>query len=869
MANERFARKLFFVDEFQRQLKHLVVHSVFHQFRDVLSGASVNQERSTINWNYMISCASVLARSEEGKHQDAALRIAQFCLVSDSCDETQKAAAAVILDMLTNLAGIKLATEREMLSADYESIIPMPLQLDRIYRGIAYSILIGKEARVEHVNRFQLAVYQGAQAADWLSVSAPTSAGKSFILLRVLLEHLENNPDGIIVYLVPTRALVQQVQVDVTQILVSNGYGYAKVSALPTLPKKDVVIPHIYVLTQERMQWLLNESTTFAPDFLIVDEAQKIAEGSRGILLQQVIEEIVHRSLTTKVLFSSPMTENPELLLEHAPSDRQCLPILSEQVTVNQNLLWASQVKRKPREWTLTLMQGDNAILLGDFQLKTSPNPPSKRLPYVAHCLGDPRGGNLVYVNGPAEAETVAHVLKELQPKELQVDTEIKELIHLVNVVINPTYSLAETLSRRVAFHYGSMPLIIKTEVERLFASGKIKFLVCTSTLIEGVNLPAKSIFIRGPRKGRGVPMGEMDFWNLAGRAGRQGKEFQGNVMCIDPTDEHVWKEPPPRNRMRYEMTRMVDQTLLGEADALINFIEAGTPRNLANEHPHLEYAFTYLLREYLRHEGNCDWLRNKYESAFVDRLCQTLNDVIAKIDVPESSVRGNPGISPLAQQELLNYFREYEGQSEDLLPIAPESEDAYDGYVQLVGVINRYLSGDHPSLTVPHAILIYNWLRGKSLAEIIRQNWYSRQRNPRNTKTLPAVIRETMKDIEDYARFRFAKYASCYVEILKLYLNGIGREDLMEEIPPQLNIWLEFGASQKTQVSLMSLGLSRTTAIELVRFITDDNLEPEDCVRWIKGVDLYTLDLSPIIVSEIRKVTGIEPQSAQSERFD
>jgi hypothetical protein len=868
MANERFAQKLFELPAFQQRFQDLVIQSVSHQFRGVLSSGKAGEEPGTIDWNYLLSCASVLSRSENGKHQDAALRIAQFCLVSKSCDEAQKAAAAVVLDMLTNLAGIKLATERGMLSTDYEATIPMPLQIDRTHRGITYSIVTEKTGSIEQVNRFQLAVYQGAETTDWLSVSAPTSAGKSFILLRVLLEHVEKYPESTIVYLVPTRALVQQVQRDVTQILAENGYGHAKVSVLPSLPKKVEAIPYVYVLTQERMQWLLNESITFAPDFLIVDEAQKIAEGSRGILLQQVIEEIVNRSPETKVLFSSPMTENPELLLEHAPSGRSTKPISSEQVTVNQNLLWASQVKRKPREWTLTLMQGDHAVVLGNFQLPSSPSPTTKRLPYVAHCLGDPNGGNLVYVNRPSDAEHVAYVLRDLQPKSIEVDKEIQELISLVKKVINPKYSLAEVLSRGVAFHYGSMPLIIKTEVERLFAIGKIKFLVCTSTLIEGVNLPAKSIFIRGPQKGRGVPMGEMDFWNLAGRAGRQGKEFQGNVVCVDPTDERVWKKAPPRTRKRYKMTRMVDQTLHKEGEALLTFIADGTPRDVANNHPHLEYAFTYLLREYLRRDRNAEWLRESYDDEFVNRLCQTFDNVIDTIDIPESTIRSNPGISPIAQQQLLDYFRSYNGDPEELLPIAPESEDAYEGYLHLVGVINRYLSGDHPGQTVPHAILVYNWLRGKSLAEIIRQNWnYWRKKK---TKTLPTVIRDTMRDIEDYARFRFAKYASCYVEVLKLYLREIEREDLVEEIPPQLNIWLEFGASQKTQVSLMSLGLSRTTAIELLRYITDDNLEPEECVQWIKEVDLNTLDLSPIIVDEIRKVIGIESPCDQSEwEFD
>lgn len=35
-----------------------------------------------------------------------------------------------------------------------------------------------------------------------------------------------------------------------------------------------------------------------------------------------------------------------------------------------------------------------------------------------------------------------------------------------------------------------------------------------------------------------------LDFWNLAGRAGRLGYEYYGNVFCInDYNRQHAWKD--------------------------------------------------------------------------------------------------------------------------------------------------------------------------------------------------------------------------------------------------------------------------------------------------------------------------------------
>src|SRR5690606_17490727 len=117
--------------------------------------------------------------------------------------------------------------------------------------------------------------------------------------------------------------------------------------------------------------------------------------------------------------------------------------------------------------------------------------------------------------------------------------TELMALSELAERAVHRKFALTQTVQHGVAFHYGGLPLLLRLEIERCFKEGHLKYLICTSTLVEGVNLPCRNLFVRAPRRGSGHPMTMPDFWNLAGRAGRLGFEFQGNVICIEPTE---WK---------------------------------------------------------------------------------------------------------------------------------------------------------------------------------------------------------------------------------------------------------------------------------------------------------------------------------------
>lgn len=801
-----------------------------------------------LDWDYLLKIGSVLAFSEVGKCQAAALRIAHTCVSTEGTSESQRAAAGVIFDSLTNFPALQLALNKRLVPPDFQGRLPLSLRLDALNRRFSSSL---PEKPGVQLTRFQQSLYDSLKSKRYVSVSAPTSAGKSFALTQFVARYILKNSNPKIIYLVPTRALIQQCETDFKGVL--QGISPRPLlTSVPQLPDNWRENACLMILTQERYHWVLNNAPEdFSIDLLVVDEAQKVGDSARGILLQQVIEDTISRSPSAQILFSSPMSSNPGNLL--STFSREGHTIDSDDVTVNQNLIWVSQLPRRPLQWKVSLCLQDSLTDLGEIRLTSRAVKESMRLPFVAHALAGGAGGNLIYMNGQADAEKAAlQVWGLIGATGETTDEEVLELIRLVKRVVHSDYLLGKVLSRRVAFHYGNMPLVVRTEIERLFKEGKLLYLVCTSTLLEGVNLPARSIFLRSPMRGRHTPMTEIDFWNLAGRAGRLGKEFQGNVICVDPTDDRVWTTPPPRHRTRYSIDFSLDK-LLTQREDLSRFLDEGTPRKVALEKPELDQASVYLLTKYLRDKTlvSTDLLR-RFEREFLLTLESKCSAILGRVEIPEAVIRRNPGISPLAQQDLLAYFRAFDREPSELLPALPESPDAAkDSYIQIISRINKHLTGaTNGPWNFYLAILVVNWMRGYPLARIIADNYkyWQKQTQPKN---LPAVIRDSMRDIEEFARFSFVKYSSCYVDILRLHFTQTGNTALLNEIP-DLNIWLEFGASQQTQISLISLGLSRLTAIEVAELIAKDSLNRQECIAWLDETEIDTLDISPILRKEL-----------------
>ena len=208
----------------------------------------------------------------------------------------------------------------------------------------------------------------------------------------------------------------------------------------------------------------------------------------------------------------------------------------------------------------------------------------------------------------------------------------------------------------------------------------------------------------------------------------------------------------------------------------------------------------------------------------------------------------------------MFEYFKSSQKTPDELIPPYPEAEDAQDKYMHIIGRISSHINNDSYLQNMSHAILVTQWMRGYGLARIIASNikWY---KDKGKDKNLQAIIRDTMRDIEEFARFKFLKYSNCYIDILKYYFASIGDSESIAKIP-QINLWLEFGASQQTQISLMSMGFTRTAALELSDLMVATDMSKDDCLRWLIENDYHSMSLSATIMSEIDTVMNLQPEA-------
>ncbi len=794
---------------------------------------------------------SALSFSNDEESKVYALKIAHFLLLSEDLDDKYRELGYTLLKRLNNRNSAHLVLERKLINEEPKSGFFSILNQSRVDFESTFE-LNGENI---YLNRFQGELLTAIENFSQIAVSAPTSAGKSFIVERWIAQAFQNGSEDIAL-VVPTRALIHQMEIDMRQILKVNEINDVQIVTVPSEIFIDKEKRSLLIFTQERFHIYQNvDHGNRKLSALIVDEAQKINDGSRGILLQQVIETAAFKNDKLKLIFLTPSSKNPQGLLIKGHGSETVVD--SSDVTVGQNLYWLTQRPRKPTEWNISLVIKSGEQELGYFSLQQKPGRITQRLSYIAFHIGRNDPGNIVFVNGPAEAETVAWQLAKLiESVGFEADEDLKELEKFVSETIHPQYALVNTLHAGVAFHYGNMPLLIKSEIERLFSLGKIRYLVCTSTLVEGVNTACQNLFLRGPKRGKSNKMNALDFWNLAGRAGRWGKEFEGNVFCVDAKNPDLWENGhAPKAKERFEIKKALDH-VLENGDSLLENMAIMTPTDVTRTDIDKESTLNYLFNKYYTSGSDPLFMSSRgFESDRIKEIENAVIEASEKISVNRDSIARNPGINPLYMDGLLKYFSERGHEPEKYLPPDPSSDDAVNELGKVFARTYKHLGSELGPASYGRsfslAILVVNWMRGLPLRAIINsQVKYDKQKKKTKFK-LASTIRNVLSDIEQFARYQAPKYIACYSDLLNQYYIEIGRSELCKELE-DFNLYLEFGASQVTQISLMSLGLSRSTSIQLSEYIVNDKMAPDEVLETVRKMDIDSFDFSILMKKEI-----------------
>lgn len=814
-----------------------------------LTGTTPNAATNTASVYRLVQSAAILADSAEDAHRQAAYQIAVAVLNLHGGEFSNLVNILhVVFGKLGNFPAVDHL--HRLLGHQKQYAIPSGPLYELLVHELTNTVAVGANQIV--LTDFQRGLWNSLQSAQAVSVSAPTSAGKSFALQQYLVKSLLADDIRFVLYLVPTRALIHQVSdaISAATMLLANDI---LVSTIPQPPAELSMTKGVFVMTQERTHVLLETDRTLQFDMIVVDEAQTIGAGARGILLQVVIEELLRRSPRARFFFGSPFSRNPEHFdyLFESPIARK-KEVASP---VSQNLICVDVDPLQANHLHLALCSDEGTVPLTTLTLDRELNDDEPTLAYLSFLFGK-SSKNLVYSGSPAKCEDVADKLRQWQEElvgNAPASVELQEFATLIREHIHDEYYLADMVLRGVAFHYGKMPTILRKAIEYYFAKNEdLRFLVCTSTLLHGVNLPAKNLFILKPSEGdkwlarNAQPMRSTSFWNLAGRAGRLGKDFEGNVFLVNKSQ---WPEDPTEGEKEQTIQSSLYESIRKNHADILAMAAGGQEQSEES----VESAFVKLYCDYRRNRLDAVLAKSPvvlprdFARQFRDR-CQRLT-----FTVPDQVIEDNVAISPFRQQRMLDYILTSidSGDHAKLIPPHPYGLNAYQMYVRLLSRYEKYFDGRPKASGKPKylAVIALEWMKGTPYPQLIRK---SQKKVP--TKSLPAIVRDMMDTIEIQLRFRAVQQTRCYLDLLRYALDA---NDLGNMIPsiPAIPLYLEVGACSGTMVNLVGLGLSRTTAGLLNAKAANREMDRGQCVAWLLRENWESSDLPKVCINEVKMV--------------
>ena len=112
----------------------------------------------------------------------------------------------------------------------------------------------------------------------------------------------------------------------------------------------------------------------------------------------------------------------------------------------------------------------------------------------------------------------------------------------------SPQYHMLRSLLvRGIAFHHSGLQPILKEIVEILFGKGLVKVMFCTETFAVGINMPTKTVVFLDYKKysdaGQRRMLATDEYIQMAGRAGRRGKDTLGTVIYLPRSDVATLEE--------------------------------------------------------------------------------------------------------------------------------------------------------------------------------------------------------------------------------------------------------------------------------------------------------------------------------------
>ncbi len=348
-------------------------------------------------------------------------------------------------------------------------------------------------------------------------VVAPTSYGKS----ELIVQKVEDNLDKNICIIVPTKSLLSQTR----KRIIQNNIIRESRNKIVTHPDmlSNIENNFVAILTQERLLRLLQKHPSLKFDMVLIDEAHNLIENdNREILTIQNLKILKKRNSKIKYYYFTPFLVEPQKLKIFKNSE-----LLTDKIY---------EFIKIEKYFVCDLTSNEKIFKVYDQFLNKFFD--IEYLQTIQNTFGFinkfAANKNIIYINRPKYIELFSKSINN----PIEITENIKKVQRALKEFLHGDYNLIKTLNNGVVYHHGGMPENVRLYVENAFSKiEEIKYVVTTSTLLQGVNIPAEKIFLLDTKKGTGN-LNSAQFKNLVGRVCRFSEVFdneKGSLKLLEP----------------------------------------------------------------------------------------------------------------------------------------------------------------------------------------------------------------------------------------------------------------------------------------------------------------------------------------------
>lgn len=490
-------------------------------FRQVIQKLTLNQEMSSEESTYILSCAILFLKGYETDNKMLSYAdIAYYIILKYSLNSKDY---KPLYDFSVNFG--------------FYPIVKVILE-NKLLKNLSISdyIINPKIEDFKHVDGYTETLNQHNTRKRFIEdfsfekgYIAPTSFGKSSVILEYI-KSIKNYQKFKIAIIVPTKSLLMQT--------------YKMIQAA-NLESKIIIHDDMYddesffiaILTQERALRLVKRGVCF--DVIIVDEAHKLLDNKRGILISRLIKQNNLLNINQKVIYLSPLIEN----------------ISNLQITNRQDISdHRISFNLKEPEFFEFNIKSKKSYKYNRFVNKFYDVENSSSLNIFSYFQKNAQNKNFIFENGPQKIELLAKDFCESGSiNKIKESDDIKNLKKVLSEKIHQDYFAIQYIDYGIVYIHGQLPELLKEYLEYKFVQiPAIKYIIANTVILEGMNLPIDTLFICGSRS---ISNGK-SLLNLVGRVNRLDSIFTGykkeNLDKLLP-HVHVINDSDSEHDLRFE----------------------------------------------------------------------------------------------------------------------------------------------------------------------------------------------------------------------------------------------------------------------------------------------------------------------------